>query len=249
MSATSTDQSLSQRERVAVALDVPSWQAAEAFLNQWQGNEKPFIKVGMQLFYAAGPGFIQELTAAGYDIFLDVKLHDIPNTVASAVRSLAGLGVKWITLHASGGRAMMEAAREAAEEAGSQRPRLLAVTQLTSTDQEMLNHEIGIPGTVRDSALHLADLAQQAGMDGIVCSGEEARGMKESVGSLFTVTPGIRLDGKASEDQKRVMTPEAAISEGADILVVGRPITQAEDPVAAYQSILKRVEEARGNRG
>ncbi|SFS50438.1 orotidine-5'-phosphate decarboxylase [Marininema halotolerans] len=242
------NRSLSTDEQVAVALDVPHQQAAEAFLKHWQGCEKPFIKVGMQLFYAAGPSFVQSLTTAGYNVFLDVKLHDIPNTVGSAVRSLTGLGVKWITLHASGGREMMEAAKKAAEEAEGTRPRLLAVTQLTSTDQRTLNQDIGIPGTVSDAALHLAELAQQSGMDGIVCSGEEARVMKERVPSLFIVTPGIRLEGRDSEDQKRVMTPEAAISEGADILVVGRPITRANEPLKVYKHILQRVEQARGNR-
>ncbi|MFC4076503.1 orotidine-5'-phosphate decarboxylase [Salinithrix halophila] len=234
------------RDRVAIALDFPMREEAEALLRRWSDREKPYIKVGMQLFYTAGPDWVKSLVHDGYSVFLDLKLHDIPHTVAGGVASVARLGVKLLTLHAAGGSQMMKAAREAAvEAAGEERPRLLAVTQLTSTDDRMLNEELAIPGTVRDSVLNLAHLAKQAEMDGIVCSGEEAAWIKGKISTeLLTVTPGIRLEGEATGDQKRVMTPEAAIDGGSDLLVVGRPITRAEDPVAAYETILERVERA-----
>lgn len=230
--------------RVIIALDFPETSEANAFLARWDKSEKPFVKVGMQLFYAAGPRWVSNLVEEGYPVFLDVKLHDIPHTVAGGVRSLARLGVEWITLHASGGIRMMEAAKEAAETITNQKPpHLLAVTQLTSTDQQMMNHELGIPGTVQERVLAYAQLAKQAGMAGVVCSGWEATKIKSRVDStLITVTPGIRLAGQDQEDQKRVMTPEQAVQSGADYLVVGRPITQAKNPVAMYESITRSIE-------
>ncbi|GGA32837.1 orotidine 5'-phosphate decarboxylase [Kroppenstedtia guangzhouensis] len=235
---------------VIIALDFASPLEADPFLALWGGREKPFIKVGVQLFYAAGPVWVKELVEAGYSVFLDLKLHDIPHTVAGAVRSLTGLGVRLLTLHASGGRTMMEAAREAAEaSSGPEPPRLLAVTQLTSTDDRMLNEELGISGSVRDSVLRLARLAHRSGIDGVVCSGEEAGWIKEQVsGEMLTVTPGIRLDGQERGDQKRVMTPEAAVHAGADLLVVGRPITRSADPVATYEAIVEQIKKGRGHR-
>lgn len=230
--------------RIIVALDVPDASEAEQFLSRWETEEKPFIKVGMQLFYATGPSWVATLVERGYPVFLDVKLHDIPNTVSGAIGSLVKLGVDMITLHASGGRAMMEAAREAAEASGGRkRPALLGVTQLTSTDEQMLNGELGIPGTVRDSVLNLAQLAEKSGMDGVVCSGEEAGWMKEHVsGKLLTVTPGIRLKGEDAGDQKRVMTPEVAIQSGADLLVMGRSITQSSQPVSVWKQCVKSIQ-------
>ncbi|PTX51930.1 orotidine-5'-phosphate decarboxylase [Melghirimyces profundicolus] len=231
-------------KRLIVALDFPCAHEADRFLSRWRGREKPFVKVGMQLFYSAGPSWVAGLTEAGYSVFLDLKLHDIPHTVAGAVGSLASLGVDLITLHAAGGSRMMEAAREAAEvKSGEKRPGLLAVTQMTSTDGRMLNDELGIPGSVRDSVLNLAHLARRAGMDGVVCSGGEAGWIKEEIGrELLTVTPGIRLEGQVKDDQKRVMTPEAAVNGGSDLLVVGRPIIRSQDPVAVWMDIAERIQ-------
>ncbi|OYD06645.1 orotidine-5'-phosphate decarboxylase [Paludifilum halophilum] len=234
------------RTHVVIALDFPEPNEAERFLSLWRDREKPFVKVGMQLFYAAGPRWVASLVETGYSVFLDLKLHDIPHTVAGGIGSLTGLGVDWITLHAGGGKAMMEAAKAAASAAGSRRPRLLAVTQLTSMDRRAMNDELGIPGTVRDAVLRYARLAEQAGMDGVVCSGEEAGWIKEKVGrSLMTVTPGIRLNGQRTGDQKRVMTPEKAVRSGADHLVVGRPITRAQHPVEVYEEMVKCVQQTR----
>ncbi|QKI82477.1 orotidine-5'-phosphate decarboxylase [Kroppenstedtia eburnea] len=238
--------------RAIIALDFPSPLEAEPFLARWGGREKPFVKVGMQLFYAAGPVWVKGLVEAGYPVFLDLKLHDIPHTVAGAVSSLTRLGVRLLTLHASGGRAMMEAAREAVEAASGPEPlRLLAVTQLTSTDQRMMNEELGISGPVRESVLNLAHLARRSGIDGVVCSGEEAAWIKAQVsGELLTVTPGIRLEGQERGDQKRVMTPEAAVRGGADLLVVGRPIIRSADPVATYEAIVEQIQwKERGHHG
>lgn len=230
--------------QVIIALDYSTPVEADRFLTHWRDREKPFIKVGMQLFYAAGPDWVKGIVEEGYPVFLDLKLHDIPHTVAGAVRSLAGLGVLLLTLHATGGREMMEAAQEAATtSSGGGGPRLLAVTQLTSTDQRMMNDELCIPGSVRDSVLHLARLAHQSGIDGVVCSGEEAGMIKERVSrEMWTVTPGIRLEGEEQEDQKRVMTPKAAVRAGADLLVVGRSITRSSDPVATYEGMMKQIQ-------
>ncbi|WP_124727685.1 orotidine-5'-phosphate decarboxylase [Staphylospora marina] len=229
--------------RVIVALDLPDAEAAEHLLAKLLPR-KPFIKVGYQLFYAVGPAWVARKKEAGFPVFLDLKLHDIPNTVKKGVESLGRLGVDLLTLHASGGSAMMEAAREAAEKtaSGTHRTRLLAVTQLTSTDREMLNDELGIPGTVGEHVLRLARLAQRSGVDGVVCSGHEVRRIKEVTGSGFlAVTPGIRPAGTDAGDQKRIMTPSLAIKEGADFLVVGRPVTGAADPAAAYEAILREI--------
>ncbi len=229
-----------KQQRVIVALDFPTIQTAESFLSLWDIEEKLFVKVGMQLFYTAGPTWVAKLVEQGYAVFLDLKLHDIPNTVAGAIRSLAHLGVKMITLHAAGGRAMMEAAKEAASQSAGLR--LLAVTQLTSTDKYILNEEIGIPGTVEESVGHYVKLAHTAGMDGVICSGWEAPIVKTKAGKDFlVVTPGIRLPQSAIQDQKRVMTPDMAIQMGADYIVVGRSITQAADPLEAYQKIQEMV--------
>ncbi|SDB97134.1 orotidine-5'-phosphate decarboxylase [Melghirimyces thermohalophilus] len=236
---------LEAKNRVIIALDFPSGPEADRFLSHWDGRDKPFVKVGMQLFYAAGPTWVAKLVETGYKVFLDLKLHDIPHTVAGAVRSVASLGVDLLTLHASGGRRMMESAREGLEaKGGANRLQLLAVTRLTHIDQKVLNDELEVPGAVRDSVLNLAHLAQLSGMDGVVCSGEEVSGIKEKIDrQLLTVTPGIRLKGQDPRDQKRVMTPEAAIQEGADLLVVGRPITQAPGPVAVWEKMIADIQE------
>lgn len=236
---------MNNEQPIIIALDYSTAEEAESLLSAWDGHTKPWIKVGYQLFYAVGPAWVAEKKEAGYSIFLDLKLHDIPNTVAGALRSLRALGVDLLTLHASGGTEMMQAAREMAKDGG---PRLLAVTQLTSTSQAMLNQELQIAGTVGDSVARLARLADQAGMDGVICSGQEVAMVKAATRSDFlAVTPGIRPLGIQSQDQKRVVTPKQAIEWGADYLVVGRPITAAANPYEAYRQIVTEVKQAKEN--
>lgn len=230
-----------EKSPVIIALDLPSQQEAESFLDRFQGAEKPFIKVGYQLFYQVGPTWVREKKEQGYSIFLDLKLHDIPNTVQKGVTSLLGLGVDFLTIHAAGGTEMIRAAREVIDQAQSNL-KLLAVTQLTSTDQTMLNNELGIPGTVADTVVRYAQMAERTGAHGVICSAQEASSIKKSTSASFlAVTPGIRPAGTDVQDQKRVMTPAMAIENGADYLVVGRPITQAVDPVAVYQEMLEQI--------
>lgn len=228
---------------VIVALDFPSRQQALAFLDTL-GVHRPYVKVGMELFYAAGPSFIQSLKERGHQIFLDLKLHDIPNTVQRTMGVLAGLGVSMCNVHAAGTSMMMSAAREGLEQGtpvGFVRPRLIAVTQLTSTDQWRMNHEILIPGSVEAAVSAYAHLAKEAGLDGVVCSPEEVSAIHKTCGNEFlTVTPGIRLASQGEggkQDQVRVRTPKEAKALGADYIVVGRPITGAVDPLAAYLDI------------
>lgn len=238
--------------RVMVALDVPSAERARTLLEQLRGIPC-YIKVGMQLFYAAGPGFVASLKEQGYKVFLDLKMHDIPNTVAGGAESITRLGVDMFNVHAAGGVRMMEAAMEgmrrgleALREEGrlpSAPPLVIAVTQLTSTDREMLNHEIGIPGTVEQTVLRYAGLARQAGLDGVVASPWEVTAVKQAVGKDFlAVTPGIRPAGADIGDQSRIMTPKDAFAQGADYIVVGRPITAAPNPREALLSLLKELE-------
>lgn len=230
-------------ERVIVALDF-SLADADMFLASFP---KAFIKIGYQLFYEAGPNWVAKKKEEGYSIFLDLKLHDIPNTVYEGVKAVSRLGVDLLTIHASGGSAMMRKAKEAVEETATKthRTRLLAVTQLTSTDQTMLNEELQITGNISSSAIHLAQLAQRAGMDGVICSGQEVARIKAATApSFLAVTPGIRPRMAASDDQKRVVTPVEAIQRGADYLVIGRPITKAKNPTATYQAIVENIEEA-----
>ena len=232
------------QNRIFLALDVPDEKQADRLLSLWDPGERPLIKVGYQLFFSAGPQWVEKRKKAGDTIFLDLKLHDIPNTVAKGIESLSRLGVDFVTIHASGGRKMMEKARETAEKhaGGSRRLKLLAVTQLTSTDQRMLNQELGIPGDVRESVQKLASLACDAGMDGVICSGLEARWVKQAAGPGFlAVTPGIRPQGFSNNDQKRIVTPREAVLNGADYLVVGRPVTQAPDPKKAFQSLVEEI--------
>lgn len=232
------------QNRIFLALDVPDEKQADRLLSLWDPGERPLIKVGYQLFFSAGHQWVEKRKNAGDTIFLDLKLHDIPNTVAKGIESLSRLGVDFVTIHASGGRKMMEKAREIAEKhaGGSRRLKLLAVTQLTSTDQRMLNQELGIPGNVRESVQKLASLACDAGMDGVICSGLEARWVKQAAGPGFlAVTPGIRPQGFSNNDQKRIVTPREAVLNGADYLVVGRPVTQAPDPKKAFQSLVEEI--------
>lgn len=222
--------------RPIIALDLPSAEEALALVARF-GDERLFVKVGMELFYAAGPSVITGLKEAGHDVFCDLKLHDIPNTVRRAAASLAGLGADLLTVHAAGGRAMMEAALEGLSSASND-PAVVAITQLTSTSQEAMHTEqlIGVP--LAESVVHYAQLAQSAGLAGVVCSAWEAGAIAAATGEGFLrVTPGIRPAGAAVGDQSRVATPENAAGMGSSAIVVGRPITRAEDPVAAYHAI------------
>lgn len=226
--------------RPIIALDFPTMAQVNEFLSYF--NDEPlFVKVGMELFYQNGPEIVTTLKQLGHDVFLDLKLHDIPNTVQRAMKGLASMGVDMVNVHAAGGQAMMEAAIEgliSGTPMGKQRPKLIAVTQLTSTTQIAMQHEQLISVSLMDSVVHYAQLAQVSGLDGVVCSALEARKIKEQTSNEFLcVTPGIRPEGTAVGDQKRVATPSIAHEEGASYIVVGRPITQAENPIAAYHVI------------
>lgn len=221
--------------RLIVALDVPGSGPALALADRLQGLCRWF-KIGLQLYCAEGPSIIDELRRRGFSIFLDLKFHDIPNTVAGAVRSTAALGVELLTVHAAGGPAMLEAAVEAAESVPHS-PQLLAVTVLTSMDQLQLA-AIGIDHSPETQVLRLADTASEAGITGLVASAEEVAVLRPRFPTATLVIPGIRPAGAAIGDQKRVATPAAALAAGASMLVIGRPITQAEDPVAATRAIL-----------
>ena len=224
---------------VIVACDFPGAADTLAFLDRF-GKEKPFVKIGMELFYAVGPEIVRQIKARGHRIFLDLKLHDIPNTVKKAMRVLSGLDVDLVNLHAAGSRAMMTAALEGLTRPDGTRPLLIAVTQLTSTDQTALTEELLIDKPLEDVVLSYARNAAAAGLDGVVCSPLEAGKVHEVCGEAFvTVTPGVRFAEGDKGDQKRVMTPAQAKAIGSDYIVVGRPITQAEDPVAAWQRCRK----------
>ena len=220
---------------VIVACDFPSKEQTLAFLDHFPGR-KPFVKIGMELFYAEGPSIVREIKARGHKIFLDLKLHDIPNTVRRAMTVLSNLDVDLVNIHAAGTVEMMKAALEGLTRPDGTRPLLIAVTQLTSTDQRALTEELWIEKPIDQTVMHYAELARQAGLDGVVCSPLEAARVHECCGNDFlTVTPGVRFADGDKGDQKRVMTPEQAKIIGSDYIVVGRPITQAADPVAAYE--------------
>jgi orotidine-5'-phosphate decarboxylase len=230
-------------EKLIVALDAAEAGKARALV-QALGKTVNFYKVGKELFTAVGPSFVGELVASGKKVFLDLKFHDIPNTVAGAVRSAASLGVSLLTVHASGGSKMLQSAVEAAAQSEA-RPTVLAVTVLTSLAAEDLE-EVGVAGGVDAQVLRLATLAINAGCGGIVASAQEASRLRHALGSGFIlVTPGIRPAGSAAADQARVVTPEAAIRAGANYLVVGRPITAAADPAEAARAIIQQIELAR----
>ena len=221
-------------EKVIVALDFDSAEKVYAFLDRF-GERKLFVKIGMELFYAEGPAIVREIKARGHRIFLDLKLHDIPNTVRKAMRVLSGLDVDLCNLHAAGTKEMMQAALEGLTRADGTRPLLIAVTQLTSTDETALREELLIDRPMAEVVMSYAALAKEAGLDGVVCSPLEAGAVHERCGKQFlTVTPGVRFADGERGDQKRVMTPAQARRIGSDYIVVGRPITAAEDPVAAY---------------
>jgi orotidine-5'-phosphate decarboxylase len=225
-------------DRLAVALDFPSAAAALAMVDRLEGACRWF-KVGMELYYAAGNGLIETLRGRGFEVFLDLKLHDIPNTVAGAVRTVAQTGASLLTIHAGGGAAMMTAAGEAAREPGA--PRLLAVTVLTSMDAGELAG-VGVSADPAAQVLRLARLAQESGISGMVCSAEEVGMLRGELGpEVMLVTPGIRSAGDAVGDQKRVATAEAAIRAGSSMLVVGRPITKADNPGEATRRVLEEI--------
>ena len=220
---------------VIIACDFPSGGETLAFLAQFE-TERPYVKIGMELFYGAGPDIVRAIRDRGHPIFLDLKLCDIPNTVKSAMRVLRDLGADMVNLHAFGTRAMMEAALEGLTRPDGTRALLIAVTQLTSTSEERMKKELLIDRPLSDTVLHYAENAKLAGLDGVVCSPLEAGLVHERCGMDFlTVTPGVRFSDSAVGDQVRVTTPERARTLGSDYIVVGRPITRAEDPVAAYR--------------
>jgi orotidine-5'-phosphate decarboxylase len=226
---------LRARERLIVALDVPNGTEALALV-QRLGNLVQWFKVGLELYLAEGNSIIEKVRERGHSVFLDLKLHDIPNTVAGAVRSVASSGAGMLTVHAAGGPAMLAAAQEAAAAVPSP-PKLLAVTVLTSMDAAQLA-ATGVSGSPGEQVLRLAGLAHEAGIRGLVASSEEGAGLRAAYPDSTLVIPGIRPSGAPAGDQKRVATPASAIADGADYVVIGRPITQAADPAAAAQAIL-----------
>ena len=226
-------------EKVIIALDFDSAEKVYAFLDRF-GGKQLFVKIGMELFYAEGPAIVREIKRRGHKIFLDLKLHDIPNTVGKAMRVLSGLDVDLCNLHASGTKEMMEAAVRGLTRADGTRPLLIAVTQLTSTDEQALHEELLIDRPMEEVVLSYAARAEAAGLDGVVCSPREAGAVHARCGKDFlTVTPGVRFADGDKGDQKRVMTPAEAKKIGSDYIVVGRPITAAPDPVSAYERCVR----------
>jgi orotidine-5'-phosphate decarboxylase len=224
---------------VIIACDFADKETALNFLDKFEGR-KPFVKIGMELFYAEGPQIVREIKARGHKIFLDLKLHDIPNTVKKSMAVLSRLDVDMCNLHAAGTSRMMEAALEGLTRPDGTRPLLIAVTQLTSTDQEAMERDLLIKEPIDKVVMHYAETAKNAGLDGVVCSPLEARKVHDICGEKFlTVTPGVRFADGDIGDQKRVMTPEQAKKIGSDYIVVGRPITAAPDPVVAYERCIK----------
>ena len=224
---------------VIIACDFESAEKTFAFLDKFTGR-KPFVKIGMELYYAEGPHIVREIKARGHKIFLDLKLHDIPNTVKKSMAVLSHLDVDMCNLHAAGTGAMMKAALEGLTRPDGTRPLLIAVTQLTSTDEETMKRDLLIDKPIKEVVMHYAKNAADSGLDGVVCSPLEAEAVHGVCGKSFvTVTPGVRFADGDMGDQKRVMTPAAAKEIGSDYIVVGRPITQAEDPVAAYERCVR----------
>ena len=224
---------------VIIACDFADKETALNFLDKLE-DRKPFVKIGMELFYAEGPQIVREIKARGHKIFLDLKLHDIPNTVKKSMAVLSRLDVDMCNLHAAGTSRMMEAALEGLTRPDGTRPLLIAVTQLTSTDQEAMERDLLIKEPIDKVVMHYAETAKNAGLDGVVCSPLEAQKVHDICGEKFlTVTPGVRFADGDIGDQKRVMTPEQAKKIGSDYIVVGRPITAAHDPVAAYERCIK----------
>lgn len=236
---------MNAKERIIVALDFASAREALACADSLVGAAS-YVKVGMQLYYAAGPGIVDELKKRGFKIFVDLKVHDIPNTAKGAMQSLASLGVDMVNVHAAGGKEMMMAAKEGLEKGAVQgvKPLLIGVTQLTSTTQAVMNQDLGIPGSLSDCVRHYALLAKESGLDGVVASPLEVEIIKRACGEGFiTVTPGIRPIGTDVGDQKRITTPEQAFSLGSDYIVIGRPVTKAGNPAVAMQEIIGSIGE------
>ncbi|MCR5071404.1 MAG: orotidine-5'-phosphate decarboxylase [Bacteroidales bacterium] len=224
---------------VIIACDFASKQQTLDFLDRFEGGRKPFVKIGMELFYAEGPDIVREIKRRGHPIFLDLKLHDIPNTVRKAMKVLSGLDIDMCNVHAAGTVEMMRAAVEGLTREDGTRPLLIAVTQLTSTSEERMQKELLISASINDTIVKYAQNAHEAGLDGVVCSPLEAAMVKDACGQDFiTVTPGIRFADAAADDQVRITTPARAREIGSDYIVVGRPVTAAPDPVAAYQRCL-----------
>ncbi|ASB69659.1 orotidine-5'-phosphate decarboxylase [Bacillus subtilis] len=223
-----------------IALDFASAEETLAFLAPFQ-QEPLFVKVGMELFYQEGPSIVKQLKERNCELFLDLKLHDIPTTVNKAMKRLASLGVDLVNVHAAGGKKMMQAALEGLEEgtpAGKKRPSLIAVTQLTSTSEQIMKDELLIEKSLIDTVVHYSKKAEESGLDGVVCSVHEAKAIYQAVSpSFLTVTPGIRMSDDAANDQVRVATPAIAREKGSSAIVVGRSITKAEDPVKAYKAV------------
>ena len=224
---------------VIIACDFDNAKDTLEFLDKFQ-DQKPYIKIGMELFFSETPEIVREIKRRGHKIFLDLKLHDIPNTVKKAMAALSKLDIDMVNVHCAGTTAMMKAALEGLIREDGTRPILIAVTQLTSTDQEAMERDRLIHGDIKDVVMHYSKTAKHAGLDGVVCSPAEAEKVHEECGADFlTVTPGIRFADSAADDQKRVMTPQQAREIGADYIVVGRPITQAADPVAVYERCVR----------
>jgi len=225
---------------VIVACDFSSREATLSFLDKFEGGRKPFVKIGMELYYAEGPEIVREIKKRGHKIFLDLKLHDIPNTVRKAMKVLSNLDVDMCNVHAAGTTEMMRAAVEGLTRPDGTRPLLIAVTQLTSTSEERMRNELLINAGINETIVKYAQNAAEAGLDGVVCSPLEAGMVKEACGSGFlTVTPGIRFADSSADDQVRITTPARAREIGSDFIVVGRPVTAADDPVAAYERCIK----------
>lgn len=233
--------------RTIVALDFSTKEEVHEFLSKFE--EQIYVKIGMELTYACGLDIIKEVINSGHKVFLDLKLHDIPNTVKGGMKNLASLGVDIINCHCAGGIEMMKAAKQGIIEGtptGKTPAKLIGVTILTSVSQEAMNEEIGIAGDVMSTVVHYAKNAKEAGLDGVVCSVHEAKAIHEACGNDFlTVTPGIRLAGNTADDQKRVATPAYANEQGCDMIVVGRSITKAADPVKAYHEIEETISHGR----
>lgn len=230
-------------KRPIIALDFPNGQEVQTFLENFPKEESLFVKVGMELFYKEGPQVVKMLIEEGHDVFLDLKLHDIPNTVGSAMKNIASLGVKITNVHAAGGKEMLEAALKGLEEGtptGQTRPELIAVTQLTSTSEEQMQNDQLIKVSLEESVAHYASITNESGLDGVVCSALEVEKIREATNETFIcLTPGIRPAESAVGDQKRVVTPSRAKKIGSTYIVVGRPITQSETPYESYLEIKK----------
>ncbi len=233
------------RERIIIALDFASGKEALSCADSLVGAAS-YVKVGMQLYYAAGPNIVDELKKRGFKIFVDLKVHDIPNTAKGAMQSLAALGVDMVNVHVAGGKEMMMAAKEGLEKGAVHgvKPLLIGVTQLTSTTQDVMNHELGIPGSLSECVRNYALLTKESGLDGVVASPLEVELIKQACGEDFiTVTPGIRPLGSDAGDQKRITTPDQAFSMGSDYIVIGRPVTKAQNPAIAMQDIIGSIGE------